>query len=62
MSLLNKTHVKRRALFYSTDTRNGKFTRVSNSFLADLELAVDNLIRAKIRSHPSRGKTLMGGQ
>jgi len=62
MSLLNKTHVKRRALQYSEEMRNGKFTRVSAEFLADLERLVDRTIQSKVQTHPSKGKTLMGGQ
>jgi hypothetical protein len=62
MSLLNKTHVKRRALQYSEEMRNGKFTRVSAEFLADLERLVDRTIQSKVHTHPSKGKTLMGGQ
>jgi hypothetical protein len=62
MSLLNKAHIKRRTLFYSSSLRGGKFTRVSDSFILELELAVDVMIRSKVRTHPSRGKTLRGGE
>ena len=62
MSLLNKTHVKRRALQYSQEMRNGKFTRVSSEFLAELERLIDRTIQSKVHTHPGKGKTLMGGQ
>lgn len=62
MSLLNKTNIKKRALQYSNEMRNGKFTRVSAEFVADLERLVDRTIHSKVHMHPSKGKTLMGGQ
>lgn len=62
MSLLNKTNIKKRALQYSHEMRNGKFTRVSAEFVADLERLVDRTIHSKVHMHPSKGKTLMGGQ
>ena len=34
------------------------FTRVSESFLIECEVALKNHIMAKIKSHPSKGKTL----
>lgn len=62
MSLLNKTNIKKRALQYSQEMRNGKFTRVSAEFISDLERLLDRTIHSKVHMHPSKGKTLMGGQ
>lgn len=62
MSLLNKTNIKRRALQYSQEMRNGKFTRISAEFIADIERLVDRTIHSKVHTHPSKGKTLLGGQ
>ena len=62
MSLLNKTNIRKRALQYSKEIRNGKFTRVSAEFISDLERVVDRTINSKVHTHPSKGKTLMGGQ
>jgi hypothetical protein len=60
--LINITHTKRIALDYSQKLRNGKFTRVSRAFLEDLDRTVKRELEHKIRTHPSKGKTLMGGQ
>lgn len=42
--------------------RNGKFTRISAEFIADIERLVDRTIHSKVHTHPSKGKTLLGGQ
>lgn len=62
MRLLNLTNTKRRALYYSQTMRSGKFTRVSKEFLDELDRMVDRAIHSKVHMHPSKGKTLMGGQ
>lgn len=62
MSLVNKARVRNRALQYSKEMRGGKFTRVSAEFIADIERLVDRTIHSKVHMHPSKGKTIMGGQ
>lgn len=62
MALINISNVKRRALDYSHRMRAGKFTRVSKDFLEEIDRLVDRTIQTKVHSHPSKGKTLMGGQ
>lgn len=59
-SMINRAAVKRAALDFATAHRGGKFTRVSASFLDDIEDHVRTYIRAMVRAHPSVGKTLMG--
>jgi hypothetical protein len=36
-----------------------KFTRVSHEFLVSCENALRQIIDSKVKSHPSKGKTLM---
>jgi len=58
-SLINRSAVKKMALQLSVDTRNGKFTRVSASFLEKINAKVDAAIRSEVQTHQSVGKTLM---
>jgi hypothetical protein len=60
--LINQARTKLLALAWSQKFRNGKFTRVSKAFLEDLDRTVKRELEHKIRTHPSKGKTLMGGQ
>jgi hypothetical protein len=59
VSLLNNSKVKNLALEVSKTTRNGRFTRVGQSFLARIEAQVAALVRAEVLRHPSKGKTLL---
>ena len=56
-SLLNKKEVKKRALEYA-QYRVTPFTRVSSSFLIDLEAKLNNIIKQSVQNHPSVGKTI----
>ncbi len=58
MSLLNKKEVKRLALAIA-EIRSSKFTRVSQKFIDDLDLHVENMIKDSVRNHPSVGKTIV---
>jgi len=46
LSLLNRSAVKAFALQVSKEKKGGKFTRVSEDFLTDVEASVDAVIRA----------------
>lgn len=56
--LINKKHVKQYALDVSKQSRNGKFTRVSNDFLILIEAILKERIRLYIQTLPSVGKTI----
>ena len=58
MSILNKTNIKKLVINYSDIYRGGKFTRVSRSFLTDIEERVKLIIKDSVRQHPSLGKTI----
>lgn len=55
---LNRAAVRRFALQLSKDTRAGKFTRVSEQFLIDVNAAIAATVRHRVHSAPSVGKTL----
>ncbi len=57
---LNRARVKRSCLEIASLMRpcNG-FTRVGASFLLRIEQATLAAIRSEVRSHPSKGKTLL---
>lgn len=57
--LTNRNALRKLALEVSAQRRNGKFTRVSAGFLAEIEGQVARIVTRKVREHPSRGKTLM---
>jgi hypothetical protein len=59
MSLLNKSKVKQLALEVSKSTRNGRFTRVGQTFLERIEAQVAAVVRGEVQRHPSKGKTLL---
>lgn len=56
--LINRSAVKKMSLQLSTDTRAGKFTRVSIEFLEKVNAATDAYIRQAVQSHDPVGKTL----
>lgn len=56
--LINKAKVREVALTLSRDLRNGKFTRVGNSFFNRLDRRLAELIENEVRRHPSLGVTL----
>lgn len=59
-TLINKSAVKALALETSKQKRNGKFTRVSQSFLDDINLAVRLTVESRVMRHPGLGVTLKG--
>jgi hypothetical protein len=59
-TLINAAAVKQYALDASTSDRGGKFTRVSKTFLNDVEANVQRMVRRLVQAHPSKGKTLQG--
>jgi hypothetical protein len=54
----NSSAIKKMALGLSEATRNGKFTRVGNSFLDRIADRLAAVIREEVAAHPSVGKTL----
>lgn len=58
--LINRAEVRRTALSLSARERNGRFTRVSESFYRDAEAFLLVWIRGRVHSHRSVGKTLTG--
>lgn len=57
MSLLNKAQVKKYAL-ECAKSRAHTFTRVSKSFIDQVEADLMNSVRVKINALPSKGKTI----
>ncbi len=55
---INRSAVRKLALQLSQATRAGKFTRVSEQFLIEVNAHVAAHVRAKVHSTPSVGKTL----
>jgi hypothetical protein len=55
---IHKARVRDLALSKSKEFRNGKFTRVSNEFLTAIDGAVHRFVEDRVRTHPSKGKTL----
>jgi len=45
---------------YAADTRAHRFQRVSKNFLDALETDLDLSLRLRVKTHPSKGKTLQG--
>jgi hypothetical protein len=56
---LNRSKVKQTALEIAGQTRAQGFTRVGGSFLERIEAKTMQAIREEVRTHPSRGKTLL---
>jgi hypothetical protein len=59
MSLLNKSKVKQLALELSKNTRNGRFSRVGESFIQRIEARVAAVVADEVYRHPGKGKTLL---
>ena len=58
--LITASKCKKHALEFAKINRPfNKFGRVSQEFLVSCENAVRNHIESRIKSHPSKGKTLM---
>ena len=57
MSLLNIQECKK-LVKNVAEARSTKFTQVSQSFIDDLEIHVEYLIKESVRRHPSKGKTI----
>lgn len=60
--LINLAAVRTYALEASVSDRGGKFTRVSASFLRDIDANVKRMVRRHVQGHPSVGKTLQGSE
>ena len=60
--LISRSKTKKYIKEVAKRTRGGKFTRVSEGFVDELESDLRVLIHQKIHRHPSIGKTLMGEQ
>ena len=56
---ISKSKCKRFALEFAKANRAHKFTRVSEEFLIACEANLRNFIQSRIKSHPSKGKTLL---
>jgi len=57
--LICASKCKKFALEFAEANRAKEFTRVSEDFLISCEVALKLHIQSRIRSHPSKGKTLM---
>ena len=57
MSLLNVQECKK-LVKNVAEARSTKFTQVSQSFINDLEIHVEYIIKESVRRHPSKGKTI----
>ncbi len=58
MWLINKKAVREYLLKYSKQNRNGRFTRVSNKLLHQINARVADTCIDAVMRHPSVGKTL----
>lgn len=54
MRIINASAVKEHALFCSQTIRGGKFSRVSESFINEITLEVESLIRSIETRYPSK--------
>lgn len=57
--LICASKCKKYAIEFAKATRAQGFTRVSEDFLISCETALKTHIQSRVRSHPSKGKTLM---
>ena len=57
--LICASKCKKFALEFAQANRAKEFTRVGEDFLISCEVALKNHIMSRIKSHPSKGKTLM---
>lgn len=58
-NLICASKAKKYALEFAKANRAQDFTRVSEDFLIAVEVAAKSFIQARIKAHPSKGKTLM---
>lgn len=58
-NLICASKCKKYALEFAKSNRAQAFTRVSEEFLISCEVALKSHIQSRIKSHPSKGKTLM---
>ena len=58
--LINKKSVKLYALECSNRYRGGKFTRVGAEFFDEIDADLRRIVRRRVQSHPTLGKTLKG--
>lgn len=58
MSVLNKKAFRERVLTIAKETRHHKFTQVAGSLVHDAEVHMDEWIKNKVASQPSKGKTI----
>jgi hypothetical protein len=58
--LISRSKTKKYIKEVAKRTRGGRFTRVAESFIDELESDFRVRIHNKIHRHPSIGKTLMG--
>lgn len=57
--LICASKCKKFALEFAEANRAKEFTRVSEDFLISCESALKTHIQSRVKSHPSKGKTLM---
>ena len=57
--LICASKCKKFALEFAGANRAKEFTRVGEDFLISCEVALKTHIQSRIKSHPSKGKTLM---
>lgn len=59
MSCINRTKVRELALEIAKLTRAHKWVRVGKSFLDRIEAKTRAAVSEEVRTHPSKGKTLL---
>lgn len=60
MNLLNRSETRKFALAVAKVSNRPQFTRVSGAFLDGIEAVVRETVAARVKRHPSIGKTLKG--
>lgn len=58
-TLVNRSYAKDFALQIASRSHPGRFTRVGSCFLDEFTEEVERLLVAKVKRHPTRGKTLL---
>jgi len=58
-TLINRAYAKDFALQCANRVYPGRFTRVGSCFLDEFTEEVERLLSAKVKRHPTRGKTLL---
>jgi hypothetical protein len=58
-TLINRAYAKDFALQAANRTHPGRFSRVGSCFLDEFTEEVERLLAAKVKRHPTRGKTLL---